>query len=216
MATSASWRPAWFLACTLCVVLCCRPARAEETSAAARAHFERGYAFAQSGDFEQAISEFELAYATSPHFSVLFNLGQAYGASGRVVDAGRTLRSYLELGGDAIDAEQRRRTDELIAYYARRIGRIACSGLPKGAIVSLDGEELGTAPLAAPLEAGAGRHAISIRAPGYEPLVRTVEVKSGETTELRLALVERVQPARSEACPKSTTLDCEAPLAEAR
>lgn len=215
MATSASRWLASLLACTFCVVLCCRPAHAEETSAAARAHFERGYAFSQSGDFEQAISEFELAYATSPHFSVLFNLGQAYGASGRVVDAARTLRRYLELGGDAIDAEQRRRTDELITYYARRIGRIACNGLPKGAVVSLDGEELGTAPLAAPLEAGVGRHAISIRAPGYEPLVRMVDVKAGETSELRLALVGRVQPAPPDACSK-TTPNCEAPLAQAR
>jgi PEGA domain-containing protein len=155
---------------------------------AAREHFDRGYALAQSGAFESAIEEFTLAYAASPNFSVLFNLGQAYGASGRAVQAASTLRRYLEIGGSNIDAPQRRRANELIAYYQRRIGRIQLSGLPSGARVSLDGEELGIAPFAAPLEASAGNHALLVQAPGYAAANQAVVVVAGQTSVPQLVL----------------------------
>lgn len=155
---------------------------------AAREHFDRGYALAQSGAFETAIEEFTLAYAASPNFSVLFNLGQAYGASGRAVQAAATLRRYLEIGGSNIDAEQRRRTSELIASYQRRVGRIELSSLPSGAHVSLDGEELGTAPFPTALEANAGRHALLVQAAGYAPAHGVVVVVAGETSKPQLAL----------------------------
>src|SRR5689334_19745800 len=81
-------------AAALCMGVWAGSARAETPVDTARAHFERGYALAQQGAFEPAVAEFELAYAASPHFSVLFNLGQAYGASGRAVQAERTLLRY--------------------------------------------------------------------------------------------------------------------------
>jgi tetratricopeptide (TPR) repeat protein len=187
------------LASALCVWAWCGTARAEIPASDAREHFERGYAFTQTGDFEQALDEFRLAYAASPNFSVLFNLGQAYGASGRVVQAAHTLERYLEIGGDKIDAEQRRRTLVIIERYRRRIGRIALVGLPGGSIVSLDGEEEGTAPLQLPIEASSGRHAVSIRAFGYQPLVLPVDVKATEVVEITVALVPVPSPATRDA-----------------
>src|SRR5687768_9059850 len=59
-------------------------------------HFDRGYLLAQQGSLEAAIAEFKQAHALSPHPSVLYNLGQAYAASGRAVEAVQTLRKYLE------------------------------------------------------------------------------------------------------------------------
>ena len=196
------------LATTLCIWSWCVTARAETPEDSAREHFERGYALSQSGAFEQALDEFKLAYAASPNFSVLFNLGQAYGALGRPVEAARTLQRYLDLGGGNIDAEQRRRTNELVERYRRRIGRIAVTGLPSGAVVSLDGEDQGMAPLAAPLEASTGRHAVSIRALGYQPLVRAVDVKAGEVAEVALTLVALPKTAASSACVKSSGVSC--------
>jgi tetratricopeptide (TPR) repeat protein len=160
----------------------------EAAAAAAREHFEHGYALAQSGSFEAAIEEFELAYAASPNFSVLFNLGQAYGASGRAVKAAHTLERYLELGGTAIDSGQRRRSEELIHYYQRRIGQLTPNGLPRGAVLSLDGEEQGSAPFAAPLEASAGSHALSVSAVGYQSSSEVVHVRAGEVVNVDVKL----------------------------
>jgi tetratricopeptide (TPR) repeat protein len=212
MGNSARWRGTctWLLASTLCVSTWCGAARAEDAAARAREHYERGYALARSGDFEQAIDEFKQAYAASPNFSVLFNLGQAYGASGRAVEAQRTLQRYLEVGGSGVDAEQRRRALELIDYYRRRIGRIDLTGLPSGARVSLDGEELGAAPFSAPIEAGAGRHAVSIQGQGYESLVRSVDVKAGEQVLLAIRLIPKANPAAPGACPQTSGPSCAA------
>lgn len=203
------------LAGALCLWVWCGSARAETPADSAREHFERGYALSQSGAFDRALEEFELAYAASPNFSVLFNLGQAYGAVGRAVEAERTLLRYLEVGGGDIDAEQRRRTLELIERYRRRIGRIALLGLPRGALVSLDGEDQGTAPFQAPLESSTGRHALSIRALGYQPFVRAVDVKAGEVAEVAVVLVALPHAVANDACVKSSAASCGA-LDEAR
>ncbi|MEO8903951.1 MAG: PEGA domain-containing protein [Polyangiaceae bacterium] len=209
-------RVAWLAVSAVCAATWCSAARAQDKGAEARVRFERGYALAQSGAFEQSIQEFELAYAASPNFSVLFNLAQAYGALGRVVKAKQTLQRYLDLGGDAIDAEQRRRTGELIAYYLGRIGRIAVTGLPSGAELSLDAEELGAVPVEAPQDAAAGRHVLSVRAQGYDPLVQVVEVRAGELATVELALSPRPQNAVAGMCPKIAVASCLAPLAQAR
>jgi tetratricopeptide (TPR) repeat protein len=200
--------PAWALLSALCGWAWCGTARAEAPDVAAREHFERGYALTQQGAFEQALDEFKLAYAASPNFSVLFNLGQAYGASGRPVQAAHTLERYLQVGGTGIDAEQRRRTVELIDGYRRRIGRVAVAGLPAGAVVSLDGEDQGTAPLESPLEASAGRHSVSVRAAGYQPLVRAVDVKAGEVTDLAVVLVVLPKPVALGRCVESPGAGC--------
>jgi len=183
-------------------------AHAQSADDAARQHFERGYEAAQKGSFEQAIEEFKLAYAASPNFSVLFNLGQAYGAAGRPVQAARTLARYLTIGGAAVDAEQRRTAQELIAYYRRRIGSIRIGALPAGALVALDGEELGSAPFGEPIEAAAGRHALTVRAVGYQPFVASFDVSAGQITSVDPAL-------RAEGKPTSA-VGCTVPCAPAR
>lgn len=160
------------------------PAGAQSADAAAREYFEQGYAAAQAGSFDEACERFRLAYAASPNFSVLFNLGQAYGAAGRPVEAASTLARYLSLGGVAIDSEQRSTTEQLIAYYRRRIGGVRVSSLPAGAVITLDGAPVGSAPLSGPFDAATGRHALSVRASGYQPFVADIDVRVGEVTSV--------------------------------
>ena len=88
---TSSNRQLRMLACVLCVAGAARAQEAPNPSEAAR-HFDRGYLLAQQGSLEAAIAEFKQAYALSPHPSVLYNLGQAYAASGRAVEAVQTLR----------------------------------------------------------------------------------------------------------------------------
>jgi len=54
-------------------------------------------------------------------------------------------------------------------------GRVSFVGLPAGAVLRLDGEPLGTAPLGASAIA-AGEHRLAVEAPRYLPLERTIEV----------------------------------------
>jgi len=164
------------------------PALADAPATSAREHFENGYALARDGAFEAAIAEFQLAYATSPHFSVLFNLGQAYGAAGRAVEAAHTLERYLEVGGANVDDAQRRRVSELVAYYRRRIGSLHATIRPAGASVVVDGQPVGTAPLAGPVELSAGLHGVAVTLDGHLPITASVRVIAGETASLAVEL----------------------------
>ena len=91
--------------------------------AMARKHFDRGLHLAQAGRYSEAIVEFDQAYQLSPHFAVLFNLGQAYGASGQPSQASRTLRRYLVEGGAQIPADRRKQVEEEIARQEQRVAR---------------------------------------------------------------------------------------------
>ncbi|HEY1533207.1 MAG TPA: hypothetical protein VGF76_04295, partial [Polyangiaceae bacterium] len=51
--------------------------RAPDSSRQAHEHFQTGLARAAQGDLSGALMEFETAYAIRPHFSVLYNIGQA-------------------------------------------------------------------------------------------------------------------------------------------
>src|SRR6185503_7960525 len=104
-------------------LVCARPVSAETTSAApptdakakARAHFDRGVVLASEGKLEAAIAEFEDAYEASPHYSVLFNLGQAQAARGHSVEALDAFRRYVADGGSAVSAARRELVQGLIA-----------------------------------------------------------------------------------------------------
>lgn len=108
----------WALLVVTAVLSCALPARAQTPSerAEARAAFDRGVALAKASDYEAALREFARAYAVVPHYSVLYNVGQAELALGRRADAARSFRRYLDEGGSGV--EQRRRA-ELEAQLTR-------------------------------------------------------------------------------------------------
>jgi hypothetical protein len=169
-------------------------AQTAEQAAEASEHFDRGYELAQQGSLEEAIGEFKRAYALSPHPSVLYNLGQAYAASGRAAEAVRTLREYLEKSDPQTDPEKRDQASSLIEYQSQRVGFLDLTVTPAGATLTLDGESLGTAPLAGPLELTAGVHVLEVTYPGYASKSFRVELVGKSRTNLELGL-DRVPPA---------------------
>jgi hypothetical protein len=177
--------------CALVLLVTTGGALAQERTGASEAarHFDRGYLLAQQGSLEAAIAEFKQAYALSPHPSVLYNLGQAYAASGRAVEAVQTLRKYLEQADPTLDSERRAQALSLVDYQSQRIGTLKLEVEPAGAEITLDGEPLGKAPLASPVQLTAGSHGLTVAHAGYTPRSVRVEIvgKASTTTELRLA-----------------------------
>src|SRR5262245_35959210 len=55
--------------------------------AGAKLHFDRGLEEAHDGNLDVAVAEFEKSLAFQSHPTVLFNLGEAYAALGRPVEA---------------------------------------------------------------------------------------------------------------------------------
>src|SRR3954470_11707639 len=81
--------------------------RADDPRGDARAHYARGLELAGQNGYEGALREFKAAYAISPQFAVLFNIGQAHIALGHTVEAIEALSRYLLDGGDRISPTRR-------------------------------------------------------------------------------------------------------------
>lgn len=179
------------LSTALGAVLCWgAPLAAQQRSDASEAarHFDRGYLLAQQGSLEAAIAEFKQAQALSPHPSVLYNLGQAYAASGRAVEAVQTLRKYLEQADATLDAERRAQAAAVVDYQGQRIGTLELDIEPPGAELMLDGELLGKAPLSSPVQLTAGPHGLTVAHAGYTPRSVRVEIVGKSASSARVHL----------------------------
>jgi hypothetical protein len=176
------------------ISLCAFPgrARADEATDAA-GHFQSGLRHAQAGDLNLAALEFQRAYAASPHYSVLYNLGQTYMLLGRPAEAVDAFQRYLEQGGENIDERRRRAVESSILFQSKRLGELAITIEPKEARVELDGELV--APSSKPLSVAAGRHGLLFTAPGHAPHGESVLVEAGRLSKLGVRLEPLAVPA---------------------
>lgn len=177
-------------------------AQGAATARSASEHFERGYQLAQEGKLEAAIDEFNQAYALKPHPLVLYNLGQAYAASGRAVEAVAALKRYLAEAGPA-DAHRAQAT-AMLEHQAQRVGELQLEVSPAGAELSVDGIPVGVAPLTSPLELTAGPHGVLARLNGHEAHAEAVYITGKQRSRLTVALhaSPAPEPRRAPAVPR--------------
>lgn len=164
------------------------PARAQDNRTEASVHFNRGLEFFNEGRHDAALAEFEQAYALSPAYQVLYNLARVHAALGHAVEATDAYERYLREGSAAIAPARRAEVDRDLARQRDRIGRVAVDCNVEGATVSVDGLDVATTPLDAPLRVSAGAHSVGVRAPGYEDARRAVTVAGGVEQAVRFEL----------------------------
>jgi tetratricopeptide (TPR) repeat protein len=175
-----------------CLFLCAALCHGRDPRLVAGKHFERGFALASQGDFEAALEEFNQAYAASPHFSVLYNIGQADIALGRPVGAIEMLGRYLDEGGDQIPSERRRQVSTQIATLEARLAHLSIRTDHPGIQIAVDGRTVGRTPLAGAIDVAAGQHEIAASYDGAQKTSRTVAIAAAE-----LRVVEFRVPAPS-------------------
>jgi hypothetical protein len=185
---------------TLVLVGASRQLHAQEGGPSAREHFNRGYAFAEKGDHQAAIREFQLAYAISPNTSVLYNLGQAYAAAGRSSEAIETLERYLELSGSSLSAARLTQINAQLQFHAQQVGKLFVEVEPANAALWVDGKSLGVGSRVVLLNAG--KHHLIATAPGFELGSAEPQIAAKTETKFVLRLEPRALPASlSIACP---------------
>jgi tetratricopeptide (TPR) repeat protein len=161
------------------------PARAQNDGTADQ-HFKRGVRLASEGDVQAALSQFEQAYAISPHFAVLYNIGRAHSLAGRPAEAIAALQRYLADGGDAVPSARRALVLEMIQHNLSTMGLLAVELEPTTAVITIDGVEQPQG--ATEVRLAAGRHSFLVTADGYLPRAGHVVVSAGGTAELNVPL----------------------------
>jgi len=167
------------------------PCFAAEPDAAAKAdaakRFDRGLQLFDEGDNAGALAEFKQTYATLPNPVVLYNIGLVYAAMGRPVDAVEALKQVVE--DPSLSVPQRERAQRTLGDQSARIGRLSITSTPPGARISLDGVDLATTPLLAPLQVSTGSHVIGAVAEGYALARKEVVVAGNAEASVHFELV---------------------------
>ncbi len=170
----------------------------------AKRHYARGVELYKQGVDEGALAELERAYALSPNYRVLYNVGLVELDLKDLAGALRAFTRFLAEGGDDIAPARRTEVAARIAKLGEQVGALAIAASVDGAELTLDDMAIGTAPLAGPVKVNPGHHRVSASAAGHEPESKLVSVAGGDEVEVRLVL-------RAIAAPAVTTTSVVAP-----
>jgi hypothetical protein len=181
---------------TLLMVLCLvsSPIALAQTNPQAEAsqHFERGIALAKQKAYPEAIIEFNQAYQISPHYSVMYNLGQAYVAIDQPVYAVEALRRYLIEGKTEVPANRRDQVEATLIAQEQKIATVTLRCDAVGAVVRLDGVEIGRTPLAGGIRLNAGRHLFDATLSGYQRWEQGVSLAGTEQKSIDIRFLPLV------------------------
>lgn len=165
-----------------------------EINDAARQHFQAGVALLQDPDgarYEEAYSQFRAAYAASPSWKILGNLGicaMKLERDGEAIDA---LQKYLAEGGAEVGSEREQFERDLQTLQVNS-GGVALHGLAAGDVVIDRRIPLSGAPIANRYEVQssslvtrvrAGRHEIVVQRAGFAEARHEFEAVPGGNVE---------------------------------
>ena len=157
---------------------------AEETSNEASEHFKKGVSLFNENKKDEAVEEFNAAYAIKPSWKIMYNIGQCHASLRRYGMAIEAFEKYLGQGGDEVPAE---RQDEVLGELDRlrkMVGSVKVQGA-EGVDIYIDDIQRGTTPIVSAILVTAGvEHRIRL-VKGEEELLAVSETVSGnEVLEL--------------------------------
>lgn len=181
-------------------LLVASPAFAAPEDPAAEALIARGIELREKGKDDEALVLFRQAYAKSPTARARAQVALAEQALGLWVNAEADLAAALTDAEDPWITKHRSALEGALAIVRRRLGSLEVRGT-EGAEVFLDGVRLGALPANA-FRVEAGTRRLEVRAAGFHPATRVVEVPASgvarETVTLVPATEENPAPGPSE------------------
>jgi hypothetical protein len=167
----------------------------------ARAHFSAGVNLLQDPDgarYEEAYREFKAAYATSPSWKILGNLGLSAMKLERDSEAIDAIKKYLAEGGKRIDAEERAQFQRDLSTLESGVAQLVLQTEPPGAIIE-DERRAASGQLIqnsyganGPLQIGVrpGRHRFTAKLAGRVDAVWEVELSPRQQAAHTFTLAE--------------------------
>jgi hypothetical protein len=161
----------------------------------AKQHFQAGVAFLQDPDgarYEEAYREFQAAYADSPSWKILSNLGIAAMKLERDGEAINAFQKYLAEGGAEIDAEEKAQVERDLATLKASAATLTLSTNPAGAQITDERVPVTGSPIVnrygptqGPLTVvvRAGHHRLTARIAGQPDVVWETDVTSQGAVE---------------------------------
>jgi hypothetical protein len=181
-------------------------ALAQPGAAESEQHFQRGLRLWDQSDFKGALVELRRSYELNPKPDLLYNVAFVLVRLGDPVPAvealDRVLKDPGSLAPERVETARRARDEQ-----ASHIGQLLVKS-NVDATISLDGVDIGRAPMTAAVPVGRGSHWLAASAEGHAPLVDRFEIAGGQTLELPMNLVPM------QGTPAQLGISCPVPGAE--
>jgi hypothetical protein len=151
--------------------------------------FNAGVQAFEEGRFTEALANFEQAYQLKPHPLVQVNIANCYDKLNQPAEALDHFEAFL--ASPEGTPAQRDEVRAAVTRLSKQAGRLSLQVTPATATGTLDDQTV----LHPPNQwVSAGRHRLSFVAEGFEPVVRVLDVRAGETTEVSVTLVPLPPP----------------------
>jgi tetratricopeptide (TPR) repeat protein len=152
----------------------------------ARLHFKLGVDFYREHNYRAALIEFQRAYAASPHYKLLYNLGQASLELQEDSNGIDYFTRYLREGGDELSDERKAEVQQNIARLRARLASVTVTTNQAGAEIYVDETLVGTSPLSEPVKVSVGRRRFVAVKHGFPDAERVIDVASGDELKVDL------------------------------
>lgn len=168
-----------------------RPAFADKKEASR--HFKLGVRLYEEQKFSEALVEFERAYELAPNPLVLYNIAATHRELSRYDESIQFYERFLEEGKGSAKKTLLEKASQELEELRARVGSIVVEADVEGAIVELDGREVGTTPLPRALVLAPGEHSLELRAPDARVVTKKVRVTAGDETRVTITFPAVVQ-----------------------
>ena len=156
-----------------------------QAKARAQALLSEGTTAYGRGDYASALDKFTAAYRIFPSPKLWFNIGQANRDLGRPVEAVEAFDRFLTEADDAPPetlTEARRSAAEL----KTKLGQLKVTCPTDGAEITVDGKQVGSAPLGNMVWTTPGRHQVAAQLEGFSPAIEDVVAVAGQAITIDL------------------------------
>jgi hypothetical protein len=150
---------------------------------------KKGLELRQKGQDEAALQEFSHAYQVSSSARALAQIALAEQALGHWVEAEKHLTEALKHSDEPWISRNKKHLNQSLYDIQGHLGSLELSGDVQGAMVKVNGIQIGNLPLLAPVRVPSGSVAVEVQAVGYLPIFRTVEVAARESAREQLIFV---------------------------
>jgi hypothetical protein len=179
-------------------------AHADDKAEASR-HFKLGVRLYAETKYDEALIEFQRAYELAPHPSVLYNIAVSHRELSHYGEAIQYFQRFLSEGKGVAKPELLARAKVELDELRGRIGSVVVDVAPAGVLVTVDGREVGTTPIDAPVIVGPGRHTFALRAPWGQVETRTLTIAAGDKELLTLTMTATAEGATTDTGTGTTT-----------
>jgi len=165
-----------------------RPSLSSSLTGSAKSDYEGAKLLYEVKDFAGAETKYRAAYRASNDPRLLWNIAACEKELRHYAGAAALLERFIAEAPALVPAEFLVQARATLAALRSFYSPLRLTGAPAGTRVMVDGDEIGTAPLPAPIPVDLGKHVIRAERDGYRPYEAVLDVAGQGEVVVDIAL----------------------------